>query len=84
MREEQHLMILCNILTILLDHLLGISFGDSGMACSSNRSSFKKLEKFPGQNNDDLSSWLPGFDRCYVIAGKFDDKLVEGQLLMLC
>ena len=40
---------------------------------------FNKLDKY----NADLTSWIRGFDRCCLIAGK-DDDLVKGQLLMLC
>ena len=58
-----------------------ITFGDSGMA--SNLSIFQKLEKFSGRSSDDLSSWIRGFERCCVIAGKSEDDLVKGQLLML-
>lgn len=51
---------------------------------SSSISIFQKLEKFSGQNDDDFLSWLRGFERCCVIAGKSEDPLVKGQLLMLC
>ena len=50
---------------------------------TSSISIFTKLDKFSGQNDDDLSCWFRGFNRCCVIAGK-DDDLVKGQLLMLC
>ena len=50
---------------------------------STNITIFAKLDKFSGQNNEDLTSWFRRFDRCCVIAGK-DDDLVKGQLLMLC
>ena len=50
---------------------------------SSNISIFTKLDKYCGQNNEDLTCWFRGFERCCVIAGKNDD-LVKGQLLMLC
>ena len=54
------------------------------MASHSSISIFQKLEKFSGKNNEDLTSWLRGFERCLVIAGKTDDDLVKGQLLILC
>ena len=50
---------------------------------NSNITIFTKLDKYSGQNNEDLTCWFRGFDRCCVIAGK-DDDLVKGQLLMLC
>ena len=53
------------------------------MATNSNISIFQKLEKFSGRKEDDLVSWLRGFERCCVISQKKDD-LVKGQLLMLC
>ena len=56
------------------------------MATNANIGIFQKLEKFSGKNSDDFSSWLRGFERCCVIAGKSgdDQDLVKGQLLMLC
>ena len=50
---------------------------------SSSYNIFSKIEKFSGQPNEDLTSWLRGFKRCCTITGK-DDDLVQGQLLMLC
>ena len=50
---------------------------------NSSYSIFSKIEKFSGQPNEDLTSWLRGFQRCCTITGK-DDDLVQGQLLMLC
>ena len=53
------------------------------MATNSNISIFQKLEKYSGELSNDLPSWLRGFERCCVIAGKTED-LVKGQLLLLC
>ena len=63
----------------LLITVLPYNIGDSvktNMAGNSNINIFQTLEKFSGKNNDDLSSWLRGFNRCCVIAGKSDDDLV--------
>ena len=45
---------------------------------------FTKLDKFDGNKNKDLNSWLRNFERCCTIAGKETDDVVKGQLLMLC
>lgn len=50
---------------------------------ASGISIFQKLEKFSGRKEDDIDSWLRGFNRCCVISNKSDD-LVKGQLLLLC
>ena len=50
---------------------------------NNNISIFQKVEKYSGELSDDLTSWLRGFERCCVIAGKTED-LVKGQLLLLC
>ncbi len=51
---------------------------------NSSISIFQTLVKFNGNKNEDLSSWLRGFERCCVIAGKADDDLIKGQLLITC
>ena len=50
---------------------------------SSSNVFFTKLQKYKGDINEDLSTWIREFDRCCVIANKTDD-LVKGQYLMFC
>lgn len=45
---------------------------------------FNKVEKFDGNGDVDFASWLRTFERCCTIAGKNEDDLIKGQLLMLC
>ena len=44
---------------------------------------FSKLDKFTGIGDVDLNLWLRNFEHCCAIAEK-TDKLVLGQLLILC
>ena len=56
---------------------------NSTSSTNSSISIFTKLDKYSGQNNENLTSWFHSFDRCCVIARK-DDDLVKGQILTLC
>ena len=44
---------------------------------------FNKLDKYTGDDDVELSSWIKNFERCCIISNRHNE-VVQGQLLMLC